>query len=95
MLVCFNMEKKENDASDDNIFNLKTCFTFQMSFRVIDCNGMRFPGFLVGLGYPILLIFVCTVFAIKIRKVPYGFNEAKFIGFAVYTTIVIWLAQVT
>ena len=50
--------------------------------------------FIVGLGYPILLILVCTFYAIKIRKVPAGFNEAKFIGFAVYTTLVIWLAQV-
>ena len=55
---------------------------------------MKTSSFLVGLGYPILLILVCTFYAIKIRKVPAGFNEAKFIGFAVYTTLVIWLAQV-
>ena len=44
--------------------------------------------------YNMLLITVCTVYAIKTRKVPENFNEAKFIGFTMYTTCVIWLAFV-
>ena len=44
--------------------------------------------------YNMLLISVCTVYAIKTRKVPENFNEAKFIGFTMYTTCVIWLAFV-
>ncbi len=41
-----------------------------------------------------VLITVCTVYAIKTRKVPENFNEAKFIGFTMYTTCIIWLAFV-
>ena len=39
-----------------------------------------------------ILITVCTVYAVKTRKVPENFNEAKFIGFTMYTTCIIWLA---
>ncbi|KAK5896128.1 hypothetical protein CgunFtcFv8_009762 [Champsocephalus gunnari] len=34
----------------------------------------------------------CTVYAIKTRGVPETFNEAKPIGFTMYTTCIIWLA---
>ena len=43
----------------------------------------------------ILLIILCTVFAFRTRKVPACFNEAKYIGFVMYTTCVLWLAFVT
>jgi metabotropic glutamate receptor 2/3 len=51
-------------------------------------------SFLVSLVYNILLIVVCTVYAVKTRKIPENFNESKFIGFAMYTTCIIWLAFV-
>lgn len=41
-----------------------------------------------------VLITVCTFYAIKTRKVPENFNEAKYIGFTMYTTCIIWLAFV-
>ena len=41
-----------------------------------------------------LLVVLCTLYAVKTRNVPENFNEAKFIGFAMYTTCVIWLAFV-
>ncbi|XP_030072681.1 metabotropic glutamate receptor 8 [Microcaecilia unicolor] len=44
------------------------------------------------LGYSILLMVTCTVYAIKTRGVPETFNEAKPIGFTMYTTCIIWLA---
>nr|XP_032822592.1 metabotropic glutamate receptor 8-like [Petromyzon marinus]XP_032822593.1 metabotropic glutamate receptor 8-like [Petromyzon marinus] len=44
-----------------------------------------------SLGYSILLMVTCTVYAIKTRGVPEGFNEAKPIGFTMYTTCIIWL----
>ncbi|XP_060080563.1 metabotropic glutamate receptor-like [Ylistrum balloti] len=51
-------------------------------------------SFLVSLMYNMLLIIVCTLYAIKTRKIPENFNESKFIGFAMYTTCIIWLAFV-
>nr|XP_061839582.1 metabotropic glutamate receptor 8-like [Nerophis lumbriciformis] len=45
-----------------------------------------------SLGYSILLMVTCTVYAIKTRGVPETFNEAKPIGFTMYTTCIIWLA---
>ena len=74
-------------------FALKMCF-LQDRYNIIDCKELGSHSILIGITYPIVLILTCTFFAIKIRKVPVGFNEAKFIGFTVYTTLVIWLAQV-
>ena len=50
---------------------------------------------MIGSFYPILLLIACLILAIQIRKVPSGFNEAKYIGFAVYTTLIIWLVRVS
>ena len=50
--------------------------------------------FLVSLVYDTSLILLCTVYAVKARRVPENFNEAKFIGFTMYTTCIIWLAFV-
>jgi len=41
-----------------------------------------------------LLIVVCTVYAVKTRKIPENFNESRHIGFTMYTTCVIWLGFV-
>lgn len=50
---------------------------------------------LIGcLGYSLLLMATCTVYAIKARGVPETFNEAKPVGFTMYTTCIIWLAFV-
>ena len=49
--------------------------------------------FIFCLCYPMVLIIINAVYAIKIRKVPAGFNEAKHIVFAVYITLVLWVAQ--
>ncbi|EPQ17475.1 Metabotropic glutamate receptor 2 [Myotis brandtii] len=45
-----------------------------------------------SLAYNVLLIALCTLYAFKTRKCPENFNEAKFIGFTMYTTCIIWLA---
>ncbi|XP_016144605.1 metabotropic glutamate receptor 6-like [Sinocyclocheilus grahami] len=50
---------------------------------------------LIGcLSYSMVLMVTCTVYAIKSRGVPETFNEAKPIGFTMYTTCIIWLAFV-
>ncbi|XP_071984081.1 metabotropic glutamate receptor 2-like isoform X1 [Engystomops pustulosus] len=48
---------------------------------------------LLSLVYNVLLILLCTVYAFKTRKYPENFNEAKCIGFTMYTTCIIWLAS--
>lgn len=60
---------------------------------VLQCNTEDL-WFLVSLSYDALLIIICTIYAFKTRTVPENFNEAKFIGFTMYTTCVIWLAFV-
>ncbi|XP_071984343.1 metabotropic glutamate receptor 2-like [Engystomops pustulosus] len=49
---------------------------------------------LLSLVYNVLLILLCTVYAFKTRKYPENFNEAKCIGFTMYTTCIIWLSSV-
>ncbi|XP_026858838.2 glutamate receptor, metabotropic 6b [Electrophorus electricus] len=50
---------------------------------------------LIGcLSYSMALMVTCTVYAVKSRGVPETFNEAKPIGFTMYTTCIIWLAFV-
>ena len=34
-----------------------------------------------------VLILICTYYAVKTRNLPENFNEAKYIGFAMYATI--------
>ncbi|XP_053075272.1 metabotropic glutamate receptor 2 isoform X7 [Acinonyx jubatus] len=55
------------------------------------CNH-RDASMLGSLAYNVLLIALCTLYAFKTRKCPENFNEAKFIGFTMYTTCIIWLA---
>lgn len=54
------------------------------------CNTTSM-GIIVPLGFDLVLIAMCTLYAIKTRNLPENFNEAKFIGFSMYTTCVIWL----
>ncbi len=58
---------------------------------ILKCNVDN-SSFLISQVYNMLLIAVCTYYAIRTRKVPENFNEAKFIGFTMYTTCIIWLA---
>lgn len=44
------------------------------------------------LAFIFFLIIMCTFYAFKTRNVPENFNETKFVGFAIYTTCVIWIA---
>lgn len=57
------------------------------------CNAENLE-IMAPLAFDTALIVMCTLYAIKTRNVPENFNEAKFIGFTMYTTCVIWLAFV-
>jgi hypothetical protein len=43
-------------------------------------------------GYDLFLVSLCTLYAVRTRNLPENFNEAKFIGFSMYVTCVIWTA---
>ncbi|XP_064643302.1 metabotropic glutamate receptor 3-like isoform X2 [Lineus longissimus] len=58
------------------------------------CKSAVGLEYMIGLGYPVLLIIICTVYAVLTRKIPEAFNESKHIGFTMYTTCIIWLAFV-
>ncbi|XP_070394751.1 metabotropic glutamate receptor 1-like isoform X2 [Dermacentor albipictus] len=60
---------------------------------VLLCNTTELASFL-PLAYDFVLIAMCTVYAVKTRNVPENFNEAKMIGFAMYSTVVIWVAYI-
>lgn len=57
----------------------------------LKCNS-KDSSMLLSLTYNCILIILCTFYAFKTRKCPENFNEAKFIGFTMYTTCIIWLA---
>uniref|UniRef100_A0A8C4R2M0 G-protein coupled receptors family 3 profile domain-containing protein n=1 Tax=Eptatretus burgeri TaxID=7764 RepID=A0A8C4R2M0_EPTBU len=57
------------------------------------CAGSELAT-LASLAYSLLLMVVCTIYAVKTRAVPESFNEAKPIGLTMYTTCIVWLAFV-
>eukprot|EP00111_Clytia_hemisphaerica_P018610 TCONS_00055036-protein len=57
------------------------------------CSKASDTGDIYGtIVYNILLVIMCTYYAFLTRKVPANFNESRYIGFVMYTTIVIWCA---
>ncbi|XP_063965830.1 metabotropic glutamate receptor 8-like [Lytechinus pictus] len=69
-----------SEASDGEVYLVCHCFVDHFS--------------LLNMAYPILLMVLCTAYAFLTRKIPDQFNEAKFIGFTLYTTCIVWLAMV-
>lgn len=74
-------------SHEDNVTFL-SCYVANDSFKGIE-------GLLVPLSFDFFLIVLCTLYAYKTRNVPENFNEAKFIGFSMYTTCVLWIAFLT
>lgn len=58
------------------------------------CDSHIDASYMIAFFFPIVLIVVCTIYAVLTRKIPEAFNESKHIGFTMYTTCVIWLAFV-
>lgn len=63
----------------------------QHDYVLMKCN-ISAVGVVILFAYNAILILLCTVYAFRTRKTPLNFNEAKFIGFCMYTTCVIWIA---
>ncbi|KAL9922020.1 mangetout isoform 1-T2 [Glossina fuscipes fuscipes] len=62
--------------------------------NLLVCDSYIDASYMIAFFYPIVLIVICTVYAVLTRKIPEAFNESKHIGFTMYTTCVIWLAFV-
>lgn len=60
--------------------------------KVLVCSDSVDASYLIALVYPCLLVMLCTVYAVKTRNTPDGFNETRCIAFCAYTTVIIWLA---
>ena len=69
-------------------------FYFSLNFNFLNFifQASVNATYMVAFAYPICLVIVCTVYAVKTRKIPEAFNESKYIGFSMYTTCVVWLA---
>ncbi len=78
-----NREKKVSQQISKDLNQPGRLHFFQASINA---------SYMIAFTYPILLVVVCTVYAVLTRKIPEAFNESKFIGFSMYTTCVIWLA---
>ncbi|RWS02765.1 metabotropic glutamate receptor 7-like protein, partial [Dinothrombium tinctorium] len=61
------------------------------TFAVLQC-GISATATIISLVYNMILIVMCTTYAFKTRKIPENFNEAKYIGFTMYSTCIVWLA---
>ncbi|CAG0920660.1 unnamed protein product [Notodromas monacha] len=60
---------------------------------VLSCGVSTF-SVMMSLVYNMILIVLCTLYAVKTRRIPENFNEAKYIGFTMYSTCIVWLAFV-
>ena len=61
------------------------------STAVLTCRVSTL-ALVISLIYNMILIILCTWYAFKTRKIPENFNEAKYIGFTMYSTCIVWLA---
>lgn len=48
--------------------------------NLLICDSYIDASYMIAFFYPILLIVVCTIYAVLTRKIPEAFNESKHIG---------------
>lgn len=48
--------------------------------NLLVCDSYIDASYVIAFFYPIVLIVVCTVYAVLTRKIPEAFNESKHIG---------------
>lgn len=51
-----------------------------MEDNLLVCNNYIDTSYMIAFTYPIILIIVCTIYAVLTRKIPEAFNESKHIG---------------
>lgn len=44
------------------------------------CDSYIDASYMIAFFYPIVLIVICTIYAVLTRKIPEAFNESKHIG---------------
>jgi hypothetical protein len=58
---------------------------------ILQCNT-QYVHLAISFAYNMFLVVLCTIYAVKTRKIPENFNEARFIGFTMYSICIIWSA---
>jgi len=53
--------------------------------NILVCSSFINTSYVIAFGYPIVLIVVCTVYAVLTRNIPEAFNESKHIGEWLFT----------
>lgn len=48
--------------------------------NLLVCDSYVDASYMIAFSYPIVLIVICTVYAVLTRKIPEAFNESKHIG---------------
>lgn len=48
--------------------------------NMLVCDSYIDASYMIAFFYPIVLIVICTVYAVLTRKIPEAFNESKHIG---------------
>lgn len=48
--------------------------------NLLVCSSYIDASYMIAFTYPIVLIVICTVYAVLTRKIPEAFNESKHIG---------------
>ncbi|KAL7071454.1 hypothetical protein ACQ4LE_009222 [Meloidogyne hapla] len=62
--------------------------------RMVLTCAISTMAFMAPFAWNFILVLFCTLYAFKTRNLPENFNEAKFIGFTMYCTLVTWCAFV-
>lgn len=52
--------------------------------NMLVCDSYVDASYTIAFFYPVVLIIVCTVYAVLTRKIPEAFNESKHIGRCIF-----------
>lgn len=55
--------------------------------NLLVCDSYIDASYMIAFFYPIVLIVICTIYAVLTRKIPEAFNESKHIGESIHMLI--------